>query len=149
MSRAFSSWKEILNIIEIISLFTVCANKTRLTPPHCIEVPVPRQDNGYVYTTFYWKACTMAGQWLCIHHILLKGLDQGRTVVMYTPHFIERPGPRQDNGYVNVCLGYRFCTFIRFCKWILELFLTIWYCFLISLLTFTFFLACLKKVKAI
>ena len=68
--------------------------------PHFIKRPVPRQDNGYVYTTFYLKACTKAGQWLCIHHILLKGLYQGRTMAMYTPHFIERPVPRQDNGYV-------------------------------------------------
>jgi hypothetical protein len=28
------------------------------------------------------------------------GLYQGRTMVMYTPHFIERPVPMQDNGYV-------------------------------------------------
>jgi hypothetical protein len=49
--------------------------------PHFIKRPVPRQDNGYVYT-----------------NILLNGLFQGRTMVIYTPHFIKRPEPRQDNG---------------------------------------------------
>ena len=102
-------------------VFTVCANKISLTSPHFIERPVPRQDNGYVYTTFYWKVCTKAGQWLCIHHILLKGLYQGRTMVMYTcvwginfvhlNHFVNEFWNCSDNLVLFFHFIINFCFF--------------------------------------
>jgi hypothetical protein len=79
------------------------AQKPRLIPPHLIEVHVPREVSGHVFTcyrSFDWSAYTKGSERSCIYVLQvfwLKCLYQGKWTVMYlrvTGLLIEVTVPR-------------------------------------------------------